>query len=128
MGLAQIFLRLRSAKEQMHLLFPFLEGRSRIALMSDFKQEEVAKLAKLARLKLSPAEEKEIAKEITSILSYVSTISKLRGEEEKERGVLRNVMREDGSPHESGLYRDALLAAAPQREGDHIAVKKIISK
>lgn len=41
-------------------------------------------------------------------------------------GVGVNVMREDGEPHESGLYTEKLLSAAPQREGQYIKVKKIL--
>lgn len=41
-------------------------------------------------------------------------------------GVGVNVMREDTEPHESGIYTEKLLSAAPQREGQYIKVKKIL--
>jgi hypothetical protein len=35
-------------------------------------------------------------------------------------------MREDGEPHESGIYTQKILEQAPAREKDYIKVKKIL--
>lgn len=92
-----------------------------------FEPKDVAKLAQLARIKVSPAEEEKLAKDIDSILSYVSTIENVNARDEEPSGLV-NVMREDGKPHAPGAYSDILLAALPRREGNHAAVKKIITR
>jgi acetyl-CoA carboxylase carboxyltransferase component len=40
----------------------------------------------------------------------------------------RNVMRADSDPHESGAFTEALLAAAPNRIGNQVAVKQVVSR
>ncbi|RJQ34537.1 aspartyl/glutamyl-tRNA amidotransferase subunit C [Candidatus Parcubacteria bacterium] len=89
---------------------------------------DVAALAKLARLEVSKEELATLEKEIPSILAFVETIQKAAGESEHEGDGLRNVMRADENPHESGVYTETLLSAAPEREGDRIAVKQVISR
>ena len=89
---------------------------------------DVAALAKLARLEVSKEELATLEKEIPSILAFVETIQKAAGESEHKGEVLRNVMRADENPHESGLYTEKLLSAAPARTGDRIAVKQVISR
>ena len=37
-------------------------------------------------------------------------------------------MREDDNPHAGGIYTEAVLNEAPEREGDYIKVKKILNK
>ncbi|MBI2611096.1 aspartyl/glutamyl-tRNA amidotransferase subunit C [Candidatus Kaiserbacteria bacterium] len=92
------------------------------------KAIDVAALAKLARLEVSPEELEKLEEEIPSILAFVETIRKASaGTEHKGKG-LRNVMRADEKPHESGIHTEKLLNAAPAREGDRIAVKQVISR
>ncbi len=90
--------------------------------------EDIEKLAVLARISVSEGEKEGLRKDIEGILAYVGQIQKVSAEllEKKEAGALRNVMREDGEPHESGIFTDAFLSAAPQREGEYIRVKKIL--
>lgn len=88
----------------------------------------IEKLASLARVRLSQGETETLRAEIGSILSYISQITKAAGSElPKAVGVLHNVLRDDGVPHESGRYSEALLSAAPTREGNYVKVKKIVS-
>ena len=89
---------------------------------------DVATLAKLARLEVSEAELKKLEKEIPAILAFVETIQKAAAETEASSPALRNVMRADDNPHESGKYTETLLDAAPAREGDRIAVKQVVSR
>ena len=89
---------------------------------------DVAALAKLARLEVSKEELATLEKEIPSILAFVETIQKAASESEHKGEGLRNVMRADENPHESGLYTERLLSAAPARAGDRIAVKQVISR
>jgi aspartyl-tRNA(Asn)/glutamyl-tRNA(Gln) amidotransferase subunit C len=89
--------------------------------------EEVQKLADLSRLKLSPEEKATFAKEIDSILGYVSQISDLKSETSNQKTPeIRNVFRKDEEPHESGIYTEVLLAQAPKRDKDYLKVKKIL--
>ncbi len=94
------------------------------------KREDVAHLAKLARIEIGDAEAENIAHDITSILGYVSEIEEITGssEEKKVVGALYNVMREDGQPHEAGKYTEDLLNLAPERDGQYVKVKKIIGE
>ncbi len=89
---------------------------------------EIDKLAALARIQLSVEEKKKLQKDIGAILEYVKqvqNISPARGGIDNKGGI-NNVFREDVSPHESGIFTETLLAAAPAREGQYIKVKKIL--
>lgn len=88
----------------------------------------VAALAKLARLEVSAEELAKLEKEIPAILAFVETIQKAATGKETGSPALRNVMRADENPIESGKYTETLLKAAPAREGDRIAVKQVISR
>ena len=72
---------------------------------------------------------RKLEKEIPAILEFVETIqaasAKGFGEPMK---ALRNIMRADENPHESGKYTEKLLKAAPARDGDRVAVKQVISR
>jgi aspartyl-tRNA(Asn)/glutamyl-tRNA(Gln) amidotransferase subunit C len=90
-------------------------------------EEEVLKLAKLARIEISNAEAKDLAHEFEAILKYVGEVKKVTAKDVPEalsREV--NVMRADEGPHESGIYTEKILAEAPDREDDYLKVKKIL--
>lgn len=89
---------------------------------------DVVALAKLARLEVDDAELAKLEKEIPDILAFVATIQKAAAEAPKAEPALHNVMRADEAPHESGIYTEKLLEAAPTREGDRIAVKQVVSR
>ncbi|MEN9560874.1 MAG: hypothetical protein RIQ56_147 [Candidatus Parcubacteria bacterium] len=89
---------------------------------------DIRALSKLARLEVSDAELSKLEKEIPGILSFVETIQKVSGDAPAVKPALRNVMREDSNPHEAGLYTEALLRAAPARQGNSVVVKQVLSK
>ncbi len=89
---------------------------------------DIAALAKLARLEVSDEEFAKLEKEIPAILAFVEIIQKADVSSVPEANMLRNVMRADENPHESGKYKEILLKAAPARVGDRIAVKQVISR
>lgn len=91
-------------------------------------QIDVAALAKLARLEVSADETARLEKEIPDILHFVEAIQQADVSGVTESNALRNVMRADEQAHEGGIHTEALLAAAPTREGDRIAVKQVISR
>lgn len=89
---------------------------------------DIKALAQLARLEVSDAELAKLEKEIPGILAFVETIQKVAGYVPQAEPSLKNVMRADANPHESGLHTETLLSAAPAREGNRVAVKQVISR
>lgn len=89
---------------------------------------DIRALAKLARLEISDEEVVRLGKEIPSILEFVATIQKAAAEAPRGNPELRNVMRADENSHEGGLYTEKLLSAAPEREGNRVVVKQVVSR
>ena len=94
-------------------------------------KEEIKKLSELARLDLSLEDEEKYIKDFDSILGYIDQLSKAvteSGKKEKDLAELRNVMREDGEPHETGLYTEQILTNMPTTEKGYLKVKKILKQ
>lgn len=90
--------------------------------------KDVEKLAKLSRIELSESEKESVLADLKSILGYVEQIESVStGEIEMIDEPLRNVMREDGMPHESGAHTDILLGVAPESQDGYIKVKQILT-
>lgn len=90
-------------------------------------KSEVQKLAKLARVSISDEEAESLSHEFESILNYVGEIKKANISSSSSQDLLiKNVMREDTDPHESGLYTEAILREMPSAEGQYLKVKKIL--
>ncbi|MEY2665688.1 MAG: Glutamyl-tRNA(Gln) amidotransferase subunit [Candidatus Parcubacteria bacterium] len=91
------------------------------------KREEIAHLASLARIRVTDAELEKLEAELSSIVSYVSVISDIAGEDTEPRlGARYNVFRADEVTNESGEYTDALIAEMPEKDGRYMKVKKIL--
>ena len=108
--------------------------------------EDIEKLAKLSRLKLTDAEKSKYAKDMENILAYVKQIDEVTAAPEMPTSSLgrfaktprspldisgaaespRNVMRSDDMPHEPGIFTDELLKLAPRSEKNRVKVKKIL--
>ena len=102
-------------------------------------REEVSKLAELARLKVDGArpnvpsgtggaELDQLAKDLESILGYVSELKNAPVAEVSEDHKLINVLREDGEAHEPGLYTDDLVKAFSKSRENYLSVKPILAK
>ena len=91
--------------------------------------EDVKKLAALARIAVSDKELEKFTKEFDAILAYVGQLEELNLPSDAAREVpaLRNVMREDGVPHEGGIYTEKIAEQFPLRDGNALSVKQIIS-
>jgi aspartyl-tRNA(Asn)/glutamyl-tRNA(Gln) amidotransferase subunit C len=94
-------------------------------------REKVLNIAKLARIRLSDEEAENLSHEFEAILNYVGEVKgAVKGSDSQERTPgnypVRNVMREDGKGHDSGLYTEKLLAEAPGAERNYFKVKKIL--
>ncbi|MDJ1181028.1 Asp-tRNA(Asn)/Glu-tRNA(Gln) amidotransferase subunit GatC [Roseofilum sp. BLCC_M91] len=92
-------------------------------------QEQVHKVAHLARLSLTPEEEAQLSGELSQILEYVEQLNELdtEGVPPTTRAIeLSNITREDLlTPDE---FREALLDNAPDRDGDFFKVPQILSE
>ncbi len=96
--------------------------------MARLTQTDILKLAKLARLDLSPDEIKQFSGEISEILAYVEQLQSVDGEKlEPTYQVtgLKNVTRSD-EPINYGANQKALLKNVPTLEGDYIKVKRVL--
>jgi aspartyl-tRNA(Asn)/glutamyl-tRNA(Gln) amidotransferase subunit C len=90
-------------------------------------REDVQKLAELSLLAVDKNELDTLAGEIDSILGYVSEVTKLADEEmEREKPLLRNVMRPDEITNTPGEYTEAIVAQFPDADGNSLRVKKIL--
>ncbi len=96
--------------------------------MSESPKVDIKALADLARLEVSDAEIAKLEKEIPDILKFVEQIQGIATDSRPTPPELRNVMRSDDSPHESGIYTKKLVDAAPKHENDRIIVKQVVSR
>jgi aspartyl/glutamyl-tRNA(Asn/Gln) amidotransferase C subunit len=95
---------------------------------------DIENLASLARIKIDREEKAQLVKEIDSILAYVDQIKKASVSDvsvssdgvESRVGAVKNVTRPDGSRVISAEDRERILVEVPDREGDFVAVKKIL--
>lgn len=91
--------------------------------------EDVKKLAALARLSI-PEDMLEVrAAEFDRIVAYIAQLDELdiRTDGTPVVPPLHNVFREDNDPTPSGTWTEKLVAMFPERDGDRLSVKKIIS-
>lgn len=89
--------------------------------------KKVLDLAKLARIEIGNDEAESLSHEFDAILGYVGEVKRVTyNQQPTTNNIIRNVLREDTNPHESGIYTEKILTQAPAREGDYIKVKKIL--
>lgn len=90
--------------------------------------KEIEKLALLSRIELSAEEKEAFRKDMDAILGYVEQVQKVSATTDlgKKAGLVRNVLREDSNPHESGIHTETLVSSAPKRDGNYVKVKKIL--
>lgn len=91
-------------------------------------KEDILRIAELAHLKLTEEEIGKFGEQLSSILEYVGQLSQVdvAGVEPAAHitGV-SNVLRRDEVRPTAEAVRQALLKAAPDREGDLIKVKSV---
>lgn len=89
--------------------------------------EQVRKVALLARLELTEAEEQQFTEQLSGILDYVQQLDELNTDniEPTTRAIeLSNITRQDTlQPFEE---RESILEIAPDREDDFFKVPKIL--
>ncbi len=96
-------------------------------------EQDIEKLAELSKIRLPEGEALKFAKDFESILGYVKQIESVALPadeagvgETKESFFLKNVLRADANPHETGALSEALLAAAPETHDGFVKVNKIL--
>lgn len=96
--------------------------------MADLTREDILKLARLSRLKLTDAEADEFTKEISEILGYVQMLDKADTTGLKptyQVTGLKNVSRKD-ELIDYGVSQDELLKNLPDRDKNYIKVKRML--
>lgn len=96
--------------------------------MTKLSREDILKLAKLARLKLTDEEVEKFSNEISAILGYVEQLQNVdvTGLEPTTQVTgLKNVMRPD-EIKDYGTTTEDLLKNVPNREGNYIKVKRVL--
>jgi len=96
--------------------------------MSGLTREDVLKLAKLSRLRLSDEEIEKYQAELSELIEYVEQLKNVDTDElEPTNQVtgLKNVWRED-EIKDYGFTQDDLLKNAPATEGKLLKVKRML--
>jgi aspartyl-tRNA(Asn)/glutamyl-tRNA(Gln) amidotransferase subunit C len=91
-------------------------------------RQQVQKVALLARLQLTPAEEEKFTTQLSSILDYFEQLSELdvSNVQPTTRAIdVSNVVRAD--QHKPSSEREEILEGAPDREGEYFKVPKIVT-
>lgn len=94
------------------------------------KTEDVAQLARLARIQLTEAELAQLGEELASIVTYVSAVGAIVGDSETtapQVGAVHNVFRADVVTNQPDQYTEDVLAEMPETSGRYLLVKKILS-
>lgn len=90
---------------------------------------DIKKLSQLARIKLDKKEQKNIARDLESILDYVKQLREVNIDEVRELTHTLNVnneLREDIEPKKGYENVAELVDAAPNKERGYVKVKKIL--
>ena len=98
-------------------------------MSSPLSREEVAKVAKLARLRITDAELEQFTQQLGQILEHANDMTSLNLADVEPTGHpfgLINVMREDVV--RPSLNRDAVFAEAPDSEEGRFGVPRIMGE
>lgn len=96
--------------------------------MAKLSREDVLKLARLSRLKLTDEEVERFRVELSNILEYVEVLNKVDTsglEPTSQVTGLKNVMRED-EPRDYGYRPEDLLKNAPAVKDNQFKVKRVL--
>ena len=87
---------------------------------------EVERIARLARLHLSPAEIEKFSHELTAVVDYIDQLKAVEtdGVEPYSQAAAGNVFRRDEV--RPSLSRDEALGNAPQTDGEYFLVPRVM--
>lgn len=89
-------------------------------------EQDIEKLAELSKIKIPEGKAGAFIQDFESILGYVKQIESVEVGEIAPNFFLKNVVRADANPNETGAMSEALLAAAPQTHDGFVKVNKIL--
>lgn len=93
------------------------------------KKADIEHLASLARIRLSEVELENFESELSSIMTYVSTVSEIVSDDaasEPAVGAVYNVLRKDEVTNNPGQFSEDILNEMPEKDGRYLQVKKIL--
>lgn len=93
-------------------------------------RQEILKISELAHLRLTEPEIEKFGEQLSSILEYVGQLSSVDVQDVEPAAHITgvsNVLRDDVVRPCDLAVRDALLAAAPEREGNLVKVKPVFN-
>ena len=96
-------------------------------MSASFSQEDVQKVAKLARLKLSDQEVQTLTEQMGQVLGYVDILNELDTDDVEPMAhavEVTNVLRKDKTAE--SLPREAALSNAPKTDGKYFLVPQIL--
>ena len=94
------------------------------------KREDIEHLARLARIRLTEKEMTDLPDQLTSIMSYVSTVSEITADDAIEGpqvGARFNVFRQDEITNKPDEFTKDIIAEMPSAKGRYLSVKKILN-
>jgi aspartyl-tRNA(Asn)/glutamyl-tRNA(Gln) amidotransferase subunit C len=94
------------------------------------ERKDIEHLARLARIRLTEKEMNNLPEELSSIISYVSTVSDITADETVESpqvGVRFNIFRQDEVTNQPNEFTKDIIAEMPSSNGRYLSVKKILN-
>ncbi len=94
-------------------------------------KEQVEHIAHLARMGITEQEKELFSQQLSSVLEYVEQLQEVDTssvEPTSQVTGLENVMRDDAIEQIDSTTREALLNAAPERDGELVKAKSVFEK
>lgn len=91
-----------------------------------FTKEDLANIASLSRISITPEEEEKMLADMQAILGYISEINEVSGDVIRTKSEHYNVVREDIITHETGSNTEAILNEAPGTEDGYVKVAQVL--
>lgn len=91
-----------------------------------FTKEDLANIASLSRISVTPEEEDKMLADMQAILGYISEINEVSGDVVRTKGEHYNIVREDIITHETGSNTEAILNEAPDIEDGYVKVAQVL--
>lgn len=91
-----------------------------------FTKEDLANIASLSRISVTPEEEEKMLADMQAILGYISEINEVSGDVVRTKGEHYNIVREDIITHETGSNTEAILNEAPDTEDGYVKVAQVL--
>ncbi len=96
-------------------------------MSSDF---DIQGVANLARIKVDPAQAKELKDSIENVLGFIDQIKQAKVPDVKPENffrLIKNRLRPDANPAEPGINTEVIMRVAPNKKDGYFKVKKMIN-